>query len=235
MTAFTVAGRGVYLEAAATLVVADTHIGRDESSAVSLPLGAATDMRERFDRLLARFDPETVVIAGDVVHTFGRVSDHSRETLEALESTCEDAGAELVLVAGNHDVGLANAWDGPLHDAYVLADDGTSSHTVVCHGHELPTTTADRYLFGHVHPTIVLEGARHPCVLHGRGCFRGADVVCLPAFTRLASGVVVNELTTEAFTSPLLTDADALEPIVFDNDADEPLRFPPLGELRPFL
>jgi len=235
VTAFTVAGRGVYLEAAATLVVADTHIGRDESSAVSLPLGAATDMRERFDRLLARFDPETVVIAGDVVHTFGRVSDHSRETLEALESTCEDAGAELVLVAGNHDVGLANAWDGLLHDEYVLTEDEPNSHTVVCHGHELPTTTADRYLFGHIHPTIVLEGARHPCVLYGEGCFRGADVLCLPTFTRLASGVVVNELTAEAFTSPLVTDTDVLEPIVFDDDAGESLRFPPLGELRPLL
>jgi putative SbcD/Mre11-related phosphoesterase len=235
VTDITVTGRGVYLKTAATLVIADTHIGRDESSAVSLPLGAATDMRERLDRLLARFDPETVVIAGDVVHTFGRVSDHSRETLEALETTCADAGAELVLVAGNHDVGLANAWDGPLHDAYVLADDGTSSHTVVCHGHELPTTTADSYLIGHVHPTIVLEGARHPCVLHGRACFRGADVVCLPAFTRLASGIVVNDLTAEAFGSPLVTDADALEPIVFDDDAGESLRFPPLGDLRPLL
>lgn len=235
MTAFTVAERGVYLEAAATLVVADTHLGRDESSAVSLPLGAAADVRERLGGLLTRFTPETVVIAGDVVHTFGRVSAHSRETLEALESTCEDAGAELVLVAGNHDVGLATAWDGPLHDEYVLTGDEPNSHTVVCHGHELPTTTADRYLFGHVHPTIVLEGARHPCVLHGRGCFRDADVVCLPAFTRLASGVVVNDLHAEAFTSPLLTDADTLEPIVFDDDAGEPLRFPPLGELRPLL
>ena len=235
MTGFTVAGRGVYVETAATLVIADTHIGRDESSAVSLPLGAAADVRERLDALLAQFDPETVVIAGDVVHTFGRVSDHSCEMLEALETTCEDAGADLVLVAGNHDVGLANAWDGPLHDEYVFADGESSTRTVGCHGHELPTTTADRYLFGHVHPAIVLEGVRHPCVLHGRECFRGADAVCLPAFTRLAPGVVVNESTAEAFGSPLVTDADALEPIVFDDDAGESLRFPPLGELRPLL
>ena len=235
MTDFTVAGRGVYLETAATLVVADTHVGRDESSAVSLPVGAAADMCERLDGLITRFDPDTVVVAGDVVHTFGRVSDRSREVLETVEATCEAAGAELVLVAGNHDSGLAGAWYGPLHEEYVVTDKKLCPHTVVWHGHELPTTTADRYLFGHVHPTIVLEGARHPCVLHGPGCFDGADVVCLPAFTRLASGVVVNERATDAFASPLVTDADALEPIVFDTDADKSLRFPPLGELRPML
>jgi len=37
---------------------------------------------------------------------------------------------------------------------------------------------------------------------------------------------------TDDFRSPLVTDADALRPIVRDPDGGETLRFPPLGEFR---
>jgi metallophosphoesterase superfamily enzyme len=66
----------------------------------------------------------------------------------------------------------------------------------------------------------------------------------LPAFTRLAAGVAVNDMGTDAFDSPLVTDADRLAPVVVDSPTDgadgdseagEPLRFPPLGEFRELL
>ncbi|WP_418282722.1 metallophosphoesterase [Halorubrum sp. DTA98] len=219
------------------LVVSDLHVGRDEAAAVSFPLGERDDLRERLSALIAHFTPETVVFAGDVIHTFDGVSDRSREGLAALATACHDAGTELELVGGNHDTALATAWNGPVHDEYVVdhgVGDG-AARTVICHGHEPPETAGDRYLFGHVHPTIEIEGDRHPCFLVGEGTYRNADVVVLPAFNRLAPGVVVTDMDAAAFGSPLVSNVDDLCPFVYDADTQETLRFPPLGEFRDLL
>jgi len=239
---FSVRGRAVFLEGAATLVLADLHVGRDETSGVSFPLGERDDLLERLGSLLARFEPETVVIAGDVIHPFDRPSAGILDTLARIEESCLDAGARLKLVTGNHDVTLATAWDGDLHDAAVIeiagddaTDDDETGRIVVCHGHEEPTERGDGYLIGHVHPTIEIEGDRRPCFLYGENTYRGGDLLLLPAFNRLAPGVVVNDMSTDAFGSPLVTDADSLAPLVYDEDAQETLRFPPLGELRDLL
>ena len=247
------AERAAYLPTADALVVADLHVGRDEAAAVSLPLGERADLVNRLDALLDRFDPATVVVAGDVAHTFDRVTDRARDTVDALRDGCEANGVTLELVAGNHDAALANAWNGPVRDEVVLGasgdgSDGDSPRTVVCHGHEAPSTAADRYVIGHVHPTIEIEGDRRPCSLVGAGTYRGADLLVLPAFTRLAAGVAVNDMGTDAFGSPLVTDADRLAPVVYDpgagdggdadadaGDAGATLRFPPLGEFRELL
>ncbi|MFC7323968.1 metallophosphoesterase [Halorubrum rutilum] len=261
MTGVAFAERAAYLDRHDALVVADLHVGRGEASAVSLPIGEREDLVDRLTALLHGFDPATVVVAGDVVHTFDRVTDRSRGTLAALRDACEGRGADCELVAGNHDAALSGAWDGPIREEYVLgAADGEGDsavdadpdapRTVVCHGHEAPSARGDRYVIGHVHPTIEIEGDRRPCFLRGEGAYRGADLLVLPAFTRLAPGVAVNDMRTNAFDSPLVTDADRLAPVVVDpgDDADdaggadgegggrgEPLRFPPLGEFRELL
>lgn len=228
------AERATFFPAHDALVVADLHVGRGEASAVSFPVGEREDLLARLDELLSRFGPERVVVAGDAVHTFSAVSERSRETIAALRDACEERGAAVELVAGNHDTALESAWDGAIHDAVVLdADD--APRTVVAHGHEPPSVAAERYVIGHVHPTIEIEGDRRPCFLHGEAAYRGADLLVVPAFTRLAPGVAVNEMRTDAFDSPLVTDADRLAPIVFDPERREPLRFPPLGAFRELL
>jgi len=237
--------RAVYVPGTETVVIADVHIGRDEASAVSLPLGERADLRDRFNDLLGQFDPETVVIAGDVVHTFDRVSDRSRRTLDALRDACEANGSTLELVAGNHDTALTSAHDGPVREEYVLGPsrrreggsdgDRDAPRTVVCHGHEPSSTAADRYVVGHVHPTIEIEGDRRPCFLRGAGTYRGADVLVLPAFTRLAPGVAVNDAVGGGLASPFVSDASAMAPTVYDTDRGEAVRFPPLGEFDRLL
>jgi metallophosphoesterase superfamily enzyme len=98
-----------------------------------------------------------------------------------------------------------------------------------------PDPGPERYVIGHEHPTIAVEGDRHPCFLHGEGCYRGGDLLVLPTFTRLAAGVEVNGMATADFDSPLVGDADALCPIVHDPATEETFEFPPLGEFRRLL
>lgn len=225
---FVVDERAVYLPAADVLVVADLHLGRDRTSDVSLPLGERADTGDRLAGLLDRHDPGTVVFAGDVLHSFGTVPDSVPESLADLQDLVAAHDATLRVLAGNHDTMLA-----ALVDAPVLADLRLADGTVVTHGHEIPTTQADRYVVGHEHPAIRIEGARHPCALDCEDQYDGASVLVLPAFTRLASGTVVNGLSADESMSPLVTDLESCRPIV--RTADGPLPFPPLGEFRSLL
>ncbi|MFB6281532.1 MAG: metallophosphoesterase [Haloferacaceae archaeon] len=222
--------RACHLPAADAVVVADLHLGRAAASRVAYPLGERDDLRDRLVAALDRFDPATVVFAGDLLHRFGAVPDRAAGGLRALAGACRDAGARPVVVAGNHDGALGSAWDGEVHDEYRL-DDGT----VACHGHAEPAADAPRYVVGHDHPTIEIEGQRRPCLLYGGGVYRGRDLLVLPAFTPLAPGVAVNRMDADDFDSPLVRDADALRPVVHDPGADETLAFPPLGRFREML
>jgi metallophosphoesterase superfamily enzyme len=107
---------------------------------------------------------------------------------------------------------------------------------VVCHGHERPGIDADRYVMGHDHPAIVIEGRKRQCYLVGSGAYRGADLVVMPAFNHLVEGVTVNGRIGEAGErSPLLTDIGRLRPVVRDEKADETLEFPPLYQFQRML
>lgn len=222
--------RAVYVDSVDVLVVADTHVGRDEASDVEFPLGERVDLRERLAELLGHFAPERTVFAGDVLHTFDRASGVAIDGLHELTDACRAAGSRPILIAGNHDTTLSEVWSGAVHDEYALGDG-----TVVCHGHERPGRDADRYVVGHDHPVITVEGARHPCFLYGSDVYRGADVLMIPAFNRLAGGVEVNDMRSSDFQSPLVTDVDAFRPVVYDAESQESLRFPPLGEFRRML
>lgn len=224
--------RAVHLDATATLVVADLHVGRDEISGVAFPLGERADLAERLHGLLAHFEPSEVVVAGDVLHGFDRASDRpAAAAVDGLIDRCRAAGARPVLVAGDRDAALGSVWDGPVEDAHRVGEG-----TVVCHGHEIPDERdADRYLIGHDHPTVSIGGRRRPCYLYGPEQFRGADVLMLPAFNRLLAGVEVNGMGTDDYRSPLITDADGLRPVVYDEGSHETLAFPPLGECRRLL
>ncbi|WP_137283444.1 metallophosphoesterase [Halorussus salinisoli] len=224
--------RAVYLPDEDVLVVADLHVGRDAASAVELPLGEREDLTERLADLLAAFSPAEVVVAGDLLHAFDRVPEGTAETVAALRETVEAAGATFVVVRGNHDSMLESVLDARRFDS---RDEYRVGDTLVHHGHAEPEGEAARYVVGHDHPTIEIEGTRHPCLLFGPETFRGADVLVLPAFNRLAPGTTVNGMSARDFQTPVVGDADALRPVVWDADGEEMLSFPPLGEFRRLL
>lgn len=256
MTDVVLRERAAYLPAADALVVADLHIGRDEASNVRFPLGERADLAERLDTLLGHFSPDRVVLAGDVLHSFRHATDHAARILEGLAHACRDAGAEPVLLTGNHDVHLEDVWQGKLSGELLLGDGDETPPVLVCHGHEVPALVAresdggkpatdldpdrDRDLdpnlvvCGHDHPVIDIEGTRHPCYLRGPG-HGGLELLMLPAFNRLAPGVEVGGMRADDFDSPLVTDVDGLRPLVYDDSSQEILAFPPLGELRQLL
>jgi len=211
------------------LVVADLHVGRGTGGELEFPVGSGSDMVERFRDLVERHGPTEVVLAGDLLHSFQTVPRTVEDTVAGLKAACREAGARLVVTPGNHDTMLDSVWDGPTEREYRVGE------TLLLHGHEAPEGEADRYVVGHDHPTIEIEGQRRPCYLVGEDQYRGGDVVMLPSFNKLNAGVRVNTMSAGEFQSPLVTDADRLAPVVWDEGARETRAFPPLGEFRRML
>jgi len=143
------------------------------------------------------------------------------------------AGDGNVVDAGDGVAGNSDGGDGCAGDL-IDAGDGGETSVVVAHGHVRPAVDADWYVVGHDHPTLDVEGLRRPCYLHGRGA-DDAGLLMLPAFSRLPTGVAVNDMTGADFQSPLVDAADPLRPVVRDGAADRTHEFPPLGECRQLL
>jgi putative SbcD/Mre11-related phosphoesterase len=224
---FLLGDRAAYLPEPDALVLADLHLGRSRTANVELPLPEREPIERRIEDLLDAFDPGTVVLAGDVCHAFETVPDGVAGTLAGIRECVAGAGADLVVVRGNHDPMLDS-----LADPVVEHRPGDGS--LVCHGHEPPDGDADRYVVGHEHPAIEIEGLRRPCFLWGEEVYRGGDVLAVPAFTELAAGTPVNGLRGRDVQSPLLSRLGAFRPVVRDGDG-ETLVFPPLDAFRDLL
>ncbi len=224
LTGVTVDDRAVLIDK--TLVIADLHIGKAATSGVQLPVGGGDQMVKRLETLCQRYTPERVVIAGDLLHSFDTIPRLAEETIARLEASAAAVGADLIVTPGNHDTLIETLWSGKLLPEYQTGD------TVIAHGHVEPETQADRYVIGHDHPTLAVEGTRHPCLLVGDSVYNRADVIVLPSFNDLVRGVEVTELSATEFLSPMLTSVTELRPVVYDTEAAEPLTFPAIGQLR---
>jgi metallophosphoesterase superfamily enzyme len=219
----------VWLERHGTLVVADLHVGRAAASNVEFPVGERAHLRDRLEGLLAAFDPEAVVFAGDVLERYDYVPERARKTLDELVALVAEAGADLVATPGNHDPQLPGVLDAPTPATHQVGD------VVVAHGHEAVDRDGALYVVGHDHPAIEIAGRKRPAYLYGEDAYRGGDVLMLPAFTELAAGVTINRMTAREFASPLVRSVEDFRPAVRDPDADETLWFPALGDLRAHL
>lgn len=224
------ADRGLYLPAADTLVCADLHIGRDTTANTELPLGERTRLPERVETLVRRFSPEEVVLAGDITHSFDRIPPAVTEIFDTILTTITAAGARPVILQGNHDSMLATITDDPIMETY-----RPDERTLICHGDAVPDEDAHRYIIGHAHPAITIEGKRHPCYLHAPETDTNPEVVVLPAFNALAPGTPINDVTNGNLPSPLIKRIERFRPGVWDEQADELLWFPAFGEFRTML
>lgn len=209
-----------------TLVLSDLHTGKVVASNVELPVGEGRDMVERVENLCERFEPAEIVIAGDLLHSFQTVPRMVKETLGGLQAAASQFDAEIIVTPGNHDTMLDVVWSGRTTPEYQVGE------TLICHGHVEPEGSAERYIVGHDHPTITIEGQNHPCYLAGEDSYRDAPLLMLPAFNRLITGVTINDLDAADLMCPLVASMNAFAPIVWDEEGVETLHFPPLGEFR---
>ncbi len=139
----------------ASVLVADLHLGLGGTPARpgGPPEGSAELLAHRLSALLRGADASSLVIAGDVKHPIVGAPPGLRPVLFDFFSFLLEAGYEVDVVLGNHDVGLARFLprEVTVHPATGLVRDGVG----IFHGHRWPSNSvlrATRLVTGHLHP-----------------------------------------------------------------------------------
>lgn len=200
----------LYIKETRTCVLSDIHIGlEDELFAQGLvfPLREREELLRRIEIILTQFNPKKLILAGDVVHSFGRADHRIRRKLEVISNTIRSR-CELILISGTHD-GMLPYMGFTAQSRY---DEGGYT---VSHGDE-DLRDHGHLIMGHEHPVLDVEMMRIPCYLFGIGLMGGMDIIVLPAFNPLCQGVAVNHLEAPDLLSPLLRrlDIGKLHPVI---------------------
>lgn len=170
--------RALYLPKHSLLAISDLHLGKSahfRKAGVQVPATIAQSDLERLSLLLQKYNPQTLLINGDMFH-HGLNSD----IVEFTTWRKQFSKVKFLLVKGNHDR-LENTdyakMNIDIHEpSYCLAP--------FCFIHDAPQNTrAELYpISGHIHPGVSIKGKakqrlKFPCFYFGR------DYAVLPAFS----------------------------------------------------
>lgn len=187
------------------LLLADMHLGIEASlelDGLQLPRVQGGTMRQRISAAVEAHRPERIVVLGDLKHEFSRNSDQEwsevRGMLEHLRSL-----AKVTVVRGNHDNFLANITSRMGVDTVdELEVDGYH----LSHGHL--AVNARPLVQGHEHPSVRLfDGVGGYLKLPAFLYFLREQVLVLPAFSPLAAGNDIGNMSAKDMLSPGLTGA----------------------------
>jgi len=198
---------GIYIIKHKIFVIADMHLGYEESlnvKGILIPRIQYKDTYDKLKKILDNLDVETVIITGDFKHEFGVISETEwRNTLQIIDLFFEYA-KRVIVIKGNHDVNL-----GPIARKrnveiipYVKFDE-----ILICHGDEI-LDCDDFYksriiIIGHEHPAVGIKFKNkyesYKCFLKGK--WENKILIVLPAFNLLTIGT---DILRSKLLSPFL-------------------------------
>ncbi len=231
----------LYLPEHDTLILADPHLGHEESlrrQGVLVPRTAFKALLGRLDRIFSRIDAgrkggplRRVVVNGDLKHEFGRISRQEWDDAMRLFDYLQGRAEEVVLIKGNHDTIL-----GPLAAKKGLLErrDARLGRILIAHGDKAPDLKDKPalILIGHEHPAItirdVAKAEKFKCFLKGK--YKGIPLIVQPSADLLTEG---SDVTNQRTLSPLLTDLATFDVFVVDDKKADVLPFGPLRRYIP--
>ncbi len=205
----------LYVRSVKTLIFADSHLGFEEEMSekgIYIPRVQLSRLLKMLEEALSLVSPNTVVIAGDVKHIFGKLGRVERQELTSLFEFLRKNSLEVILVRGNHDnfvKPIARKYNIEVVDYYNLTPD-----IAIVHGHKVFDELQSKILImGHEHPSISLRDllgvrVKVPCFLvTSRGNQR---LIVIPASGVYQSGTSVS-LDPNSYLSPYLRDINVLK------------------------
>jgi len=218
---------------------ADIHIGIEDAiqaEGFSMPLEEEQLLIGRFREIIKKYEPQTLVLNGDVLHEFGRLRKNTKKSFDRITMELFASVDDVVLITGSHDKMIGMALEGADKTSSDLFFKGGILFT---HGDTVPSRARDDdvrlIVIGHDHPMMDVELKKEPCYLYGEKAWNGKDVLMLPAFNPLCSGTTINGMESWDFMSPFIKEGNVgnYRPILIAGD--EILEFPPLREFRDIL
>ncbi len=188
---------GLYIKESKTLVIADLHLGYEESlnkKGVFVPRLQFKDIYLRLEKMLAKIKTETIVITGDLKHEFGVIRDTEWKNIFKLIDLFLKHSKNLIIIKGNHDVTLpwiTRKKGIELVEYYKIGD------ILICHGDEILNNEdfnkSKIIIIGHEHPAIGLKEKSkyesYKCFLKGK--YSNKILIVLPSFHTLTTGTDV--------------------------------------------
>lgn len=177
------ADRALYWPARRRLLVADVHLGKDDTfraAGIALPAGGARADLDRLTTLIERHGAQSLWVLGDLLH--GPLVDaHWRE--DWARFLARHAGLEVLLIEGNHDRAAVHAQLGIAQRADRVVD-GPFSFAHMPHAVDEGRIA----IGGHLHPVVRVPGfrGRFPAF-----ALIGPQLV-LPAFSLFTGGWLVD-------------------------------------------
>jgi putative SbcD/Mre11-related phosphoesterase len=203
---------GLYLKEEKILVLADLHIGYEESlvkQGVLLPKFHFKDLVKRVEGIFSvlekgkkKRDVDIVVINGDLKHEFGTISDEEwRNTLKMLDYLSRKC-KQVVLVRGNHDTIL-----GPIADKrkVLLVNSFVAGEKMIVHGDKEVDVPGGvkTLIIGHDHPAVSIDEdlrkETYKCFLLGK--HKRKNLIVQPSLNPITEGT---DVKTEKLLSPYL-------------------------------
>jgi len=213
-----------YVEHANTVVIADVHLGYEEEmarSGVYLPKLQLRKALALLDSLAARHRGATLVVAGDVKHSFSRLLRQERVEVARFVAHAVQAGFKrVVVVRGNHDNFVSHiVRDHGGEWVEDLVDLGRG--VIVAHGHKKISADYEIIIIGHEHPAVQVSmassRAKFPAFL-AVPLDGGQLALVLPPAGAYQVGNVVSTYR-ENYLSPIIRDHGLVEdavPVIVD-------------------
>jgi uncharacterized protein len=213
----------LYLPEHKTFIVSDIHIGYEESlnrQGILIPRNSYNDLLLRLERALEKLKKDynmtnmnKIIINGDLIHEFGKVSKKEKELVNKFVSFLSQYG-DIVLIEGNHDKALKYILD----ENVQITDNILFGKILVLHGDRLGDKiipgrlmkNVNTIIIGHEHPAVtVTSGSRvekYKCFLKGK--YEHKNLIVMPSCNLFIEGT---DVLREKMLSPFLKNIDILD------------------------
>ncbi|UAW98487.1 ligase-associated DNA damage response endonuclease PdeM [Halopseudomonas nanhaiensis] len=179
------ASKALYLPRWSTLLVADTHFGKGaffRRQGIAVPSGQSADDLRRLSTLVDQFEPQRLIVLGDVFHHRPAAGEPFFDHFDAWQARHRQLTMEAVV--GNHDRHVRGL-SLPI-DWHPLLDIGPFR---LCHE---PEAVKGRHVIaGHIHPAYALAAGGDR--LRAPVFWMRPGVTVLPSFGALTGGWNVPE------------------------------------------
>jgi len=203
----------LFISAKSLLILSDIHIGYESElnrKGILIPRTSFREMIDRIGKILIKTQPKTILITGDLKHSFGSISEQEwRDALRFLDFIGKTA-KKIILIKGNHDTILSPiAKKRNVEIVHYYSFSVGKKKIFVCHGDTIPKKSASNFsdadiiIMGHEHPAITISDSirqeKFKCFLSGK--WKGKQLIVMPSANLLTEGT---DVLKERLLSPFL-------------------------------